>query len=55
VEQALDLQKTFPLVRVGGLAGGLDAYTRLLRHPPAEMGVAIVIVAHLTTAKGVPA
>jgi two-component system, chemotaxis family, protein-glutamate methylesterase/glutaminase len=34
---------------VGGSAGGLDAYTRLLRHLPAEMGVAIVIVNHLRT------
>jgi chemotaxis response regulator CheB len=34
---------------VGGSAGGLDAYTRLLRHLPADMGVAIVIVNHLRT------
>ena len=34
----------FPVVCVGGAAGGLDAYTRLLRHLPADMGVAIVIV-----------
>jgi chemotaxis response regulator CheB len=32
---------------VGGSAGGLDAYTRLLQHLPADMGVAIVIVNHL--------
>jgi chemotaxis response regulator CheB len=32
---------------VGGSAGGLDAYTRLLRHLPADIGVAIVIVNHL--------
>jgi len=45
--------KDFPVVCVGGSAGGLDAYTRLLRHlpadMPAEMGVAIVIVNHLRT------
>jgi len=34
---------------VGGSAGGLDAYTRLLRHLPADMGVAIVIVNHQRT------
>jgi len=34
---------------VGGSAGGLDAYTRLLQHLPADMGVAIVIVNHLRT------
>jgi len=41
--------KNFPLVCVGGSAGGLDAYTRLLRHLPADMGVGIVIVNHLRT------
>lgn len=39
----------FPVVCVGGSAGGLDAYTRLLKHLPADMGVAIVIVNHLRT------
>jgi chemotaxis response regulator CheB len=34
---------------VGGSAGGLDAYTRLLRHLPAHIGAAIVIVNHLRT------
>ena len=42
-------EKDFPVVCVGGSAGGLDAYTRLLRHLPAHMGVAIVIVNHLRT------
>jgi two-component system, chemotaxis family, protein-glutamate methylesterase/glutaminase len=37
----------FPIVCVGGSAGGLDAYIRLLRNLPADMGVAIVIVNHL--------
>jgi two-component system chemotaxis response regulator CheB len=41
--------KNFPIVCVGGSAGGLDAYTRLLRHLPGDMGVAIVIVNHLRT------
>jgi chemotaxis response regulator CheB len=34
---------------VGGSAGGLDAYIRLLDHLPDDMGVAIVIVNHLRT------
>ena len=38
-----------PVICVGGSAGGLDAYTLLLRHLPADMGVAIVIVKHLRT------
>ena len=41
--------KDFPLVCVGGSAGGLDAYTRLLQNLPVDMGVAIVIVNHLRT------
>jgi two-component system, chemotaxis family, protein-glutamate methylesterase/glutaminase len=39
----------FPVVCVGGSAGGLDAYIRLLRHLPSDMDVAIVIVNHLRT------
>jgi two-component system chemotaxis response regulator CheB len=39
----------FPVVCVGGSAGGLDAYIRLLRHLPADLGAAIVIVNHLRT------
>ncbi len=39
--------KDFPIVCVGGSAGGLDAYTRLLKNLPADMGVAIVIVNHV--------
>ena len=46
---AKDVANDFPVVCVGGSAGGLDAYTRLLRHLPADMGVAIVIVNHLRT------
>jgi chemotaxis response regulator CheB len=38
----------FPIVCVGGSAGGLDAYIRLLQNLPADMGVAIVIVNHIT-------
>lgn len=37
----------FPIVCIGGSAGGLDAYIRLLRRLPGDMGVAIVIVNHL--------
>jgi two-component system, chemotaxis family, protein-glutamate methylesterase/glutaminase len=45
--QPTPARRDFPVVCVGGSAGGLDAYTRLLRHLPADMGVAIVIVNHL--------
>jgi two-component system, chemotaxis family, protein-glutamate methylesterase/glutaminase len=39
----------FPVVCVGGSAGGLDAYIRLLRNLPPDLGVAVVIVNHLRT------
>ena len=51
-------QRTLRLLRFGNGkyheggcydANSLDAYTRLLRHLPADMGVAIVIVNHLRT------
>lgn len=38
----------FPIVCVGGSAGGLDAYIRLLLALPVDTGVAIVIVNHIT-------
>jgi two-component system chemotaxis response regulator CheB len=41
------LAADFPVVCVGGSAGGLDAYIRLLSHLPPDMGVAVVIVNHL--------
>ncbi len=47
--KAKNVAKDFPVVCVGGSAGGLDAYTRLLQHLPADMGVAVVIVNHLRT------
>jgi chemotaxis response regulator CheB len=47
--EAKSVGKDFPVVCVGGSAGGLDAYIRLLKHLPADMGVALVIVNHLRT------
>jgi chemotaxis response regulator CheB len=43
----MSVGRDFPIVCVGGSAGGLDAYIRLLRHLPPDMGVAVVIVNHL--------
>jgi two-component system chemotaxis response regulator CheB len=48
IKTELPLQD-FPIVCVGGSAGGLDAYIRLLQNLPADMGVAIVIVNHITS------
>lgn len=42
-----NVKKNFPVVCVGGSAGGLDAYIRLLKNLPADMGVAVVIVNHV--------
>src|ERR1700690_515479 len=47
--EAKSVANDFPVVCVGGSAGGLDAYERLLRNLPADMGVAVVIVNHLRT------
>lgn len=41
--------RDFPVVCVGGSAGGLEAYMRLLKNLPSNMGAAIVIVNHLRT------
>ena len=41
--------REFPIVCVGGSAGGLDAYIRLLQHLPNDMGAAVVIVNHVRT------
>jgi len=46
---AKSVAKDFPIVCIGGSAGGLDAYIRLLHNLPIDMGVAIVIVNHLRT------
>ena len=45
--KAKPASKDFPVVCVGGSAGGLDAFIRLLKNLPADMGVAIVIVNHV--------
>lgn len=42
------MRKDFPVICVGGSAGGLDAYIRLLDKLPADLGVAVVIVNHIT-------
>ena len=43
------IEKPFTVVCIGGSAGGLDAYVRLLSCLPPDMGVAIIIVNHLRT------
>src|ERR1700694_4069832 len=38
---------SFPVVGVGASAGGLEAFTKLLQHLPADTGMAFVLVQHL--------
>ena len=42
------MTKIFPVVCIGGSAGGLDAYVKILKRLPVDTGVAIVIVNHVT-------
>jgi len=44
-----DRTNNFPVVCVGGSAGGLDAYTRLLRHLRQILALLVIIVNHLRT------
>ena len=37
----------FPVVGVGASAGGLEAFTQLLRHLPGDTGMSFVLVQHL--------
>jgi two-component system chemotaxis response regulator CheB len=41
--------RDFPIVCVGGSAGGSAAYVQLLKHLPPETGAAIVVVNHIRT------
>lgn len=40
--------RNFPLVCIGGSAGGLDAYIRVLDRLPTDLNVAVIIVNHIT-------
>ena len=46
-EQPDATEQTFPVVGVGASAGGLDAFTKLLKNLPADTGMAFVLVQHL--------
>eukprot|EP01035_Chromulina_nebulosa_P011233 gene11233-15026_t len=41
------LDRDFPIVGVGASAGGLEAFTRLLKRLPVDTGMAFVLVQHL--------
>ncbi|HJZ51973.1 MAG TPA: chemotaxis protein CheB [Candidatus Acidoferrales bacterium] len=44
--------RTFPVVGIGASAGGLEAFTELLRHLPEKVGMAYVLVQHLDPTHG---
>jgi two-component system, chemotaxis family, CheB/CheR fusion protein len=39
--------ESFPVVGIGASAGGLEAFTKLLKHLPGDTGMAFVLVQHL--------
>jgi len=41
------VKQSFPVVAIGGSAGGLEAFTQLLRQLPANTGMAFVFIQHL--------
>jgi two-component system CheB/CheR fusion protein len=41
------IPEVFPIVGIGASAGGLEAFTQLLKHLPSETGMAFVVVQHL--------
>lgn len=43
-------QERFAIVGIGASAGGLDAFTQLLKHVPADTGMGFVLVQHLDPA-----
>jgi two-component system, chemotaxis family, CheB/CheR fusion protein len=45
---SLPIEALFPVVGVAASAGGLEAFTQLLSHLPADTGMAFVLVQHLS-------
>ncbi|MEG4407554.1 chemotaxis protein CheB [Microcoleus sp. MON2_D5] len=46
-KQQNNQNELFPLVGIGASAGGLEAFTELLRHLPIDTGMAFVIIQHM--------
>ena len=47
VREPAAARNSFPIVGIGASAGGLEAFTQLLRHLPPDTGMAFVLVQHL--------
>jgi two-component system CheB/CheR fusion protein len=42
-----DSSNVFPIVGIGASAGGLEAFTELLKHLPSDTGMGFVLIQHL--------
>src|SRR5438105_2888322 len=40
--------KSFPIVGIGGSAGGLEAFSNFLEHLPTDLGMAYIYIQHLS-------
>jgi two-component system CheB/CheR fusion protein len=49
-EQQDENQELFPIVGIGASAGGLEAFTELLKHLPIDTGMGFVLIQHLSPA-----
>jgi two-component system, chemotaxis family, CheB/CheR fusion protein len=49
VKQKKEGIKSFPVVGIGGSAGGIEAFSELLQHLPDNLGMAYVYIQHLST------
>ena len=47
IEQLPEIEAEFPIVGIAASAGGLEAFSELLRHLPADTGMAFVLIQHL--------
>src|SRR5579859_2020385 len=45
--RVIKVKQSFPVVAIGGSAGGLEAFTQLLRQLPDNTGMAFVFIQHL--------
>jgi len=47
IDHATSVEESFPVVGIGASAGGLEAFTQLLRELPPDINMALVLVQHL--------
>ncbi|HEY9627368.1 MAG TPA: chemotaxis protein CheB [Coleofasciculaceae cyanobacterium] len=48
IEPLTQTDAPFPVVRIAASAGGLEAFTELIRHLPTDTGMAFVLIQHLS-------